>query len=190
MPASRVPAAALALLFWLCVAPPATSAPPLCDGRTVTSGLWVDDNTTSHPPCCGWDNDKFRSEARQQHGECPKRIMAHVAVSGGYHGQGHYLTQVGGGGGGGGGGGLVVVVVVVVVVLIRPRTLSHNHPHALTLSVTQVGGHACTCQGVRQMRWVPSSCELAEWNATTFCKALGDRKMVMIGDSTMEQVGM
>jgi hypothetical protein len=35
--------------------------------------------------------------------------------------------------------------------------------------------------------WVPDNCELLTWNATTFCEALGDRTLVMSGDSTMQQ---
>lgn len=37
-------------------------------------------------------------------------------------------------------------------------------------------------------KWVPSTCELVEWNSSDFCQILGYRTIIMIGDSTMMQV--
>jgi hypothetical protein len=35
--------------------------------------------------------------------------------------------------------------------------------------------------------WKPKSCELIPWSAKLFCQAIGDRKLLFIGDSTMAQ---
>jgi hypothetical protein len=35
--------------------------------------------------------------------------------------------------------------------------------------------------------WKPNHCEIASWNATLFCEKLGNRKILIIGDSTMAQ---
>ena len=36
-------------------------------------------------------------------------------------------------------------------------------------------------------QWKPSTCRLLEWDAVQFCKLLGDRKMLFLGDSNNEQ---
>jgi hypothetical protein len=58
----------------------------------------------------------------------------------------------------------------------------------------QSGGHACLCDTDRlaisqreQWIWEPDYCRLLEWNATQFCELLGNRTVVLVGDSTMDQ---
>jgi len=62
--------------------------------------------------------------------------------------------------------------------------------------VPQSGGHACVCDKRdgrdtvnRRERyvWVPNNCSLLIWNASLFCNLLGNRSMLFIGDSTMQQ---
>ena len=55
------------------------------------------------------------------------------------------------------------------------------------------GGHACKCGAKRlaQMQafeWVPRACELAAWDARVFCSALGSRRVLFVGDSTILQL--
>lgn len=67
-----------------------------------------------------------------------------------------------------------------------------EHPEILSS-----GGHACTCDEADNTRltkskrekyiWRPNNCQLRLWNATLFCEVLGDRTIIMIGDSTMQQ---
>ena len=63
----------------------------------------------------------------------------------------------------------------------------------------QSGGHACTCDSSagfdsrfqvherEKYEWVPSFCFLRQWNATEFCELLGDRNILIRGDSTAMQ---
>ena len=61
----------------------------------------------------------------------------------------------------------------------------------------QFGGNAHQCDKRDNTRltftkresyeWVPMLCDLIPWNATQFCSLLGTRKIMNIGDSTMQQ---
>lgn len=63
----------------------------------------------------------------------------------------------------------------------------------------QAGGNACSCDLAddkmrsvsdrEKWEWVPLSCDLVEWNATLFCELLGNRTILLAGDSTMRQTG-
>lgn len=61
--------------------------------------------------------------------------------------------------------------------------------------LSQTGGHACNCdlnsrtevKDRERYDWKPSFCELLPWNSTQFCELLGNRTILMIGDSTMQQ---
>jgi hypothetical protein len=65
------------------------------------------------------------------------------------------------------------------------------------LNLMHIGGHACTCDEIRKTRltvsarekwdWKPTNCKLRPWNATQFCEVLGERKILLVGDSTMQQ---
>lgn len=62
-----------------------------------------------------------------------------------------------------------------------------------TTALMRSGGHGCSCDAVRaekiqRVDWVPRDCALDRWNATAFCKALGRRKIMFVGDSTSGQV--
>ncbi len=57
-------------------------------------------------------------------------------------------------------------------------------------------GHGCKCDDVEgqtaissreKYMWKPSSCDLLKWNATQFCHLLGNQRMLLVGDSLMEQ---
>lgn len=69
------------------------------------------------------------------------------------------------------------------------------------------GGNACACDLKNRLAspdwkfkdtnnnrakyiWKPSNCDLLAWNATQFCELLGNRTILMIGDSTMQQTGV
>ena len=41
-----------------------------------------------------------------------------------------------------------------------------------------------------QYVWVPDSCSFESWNAKTFCTALGNRTVLIVGDSTLQQVAV
>jgi hypothetical protein len=55
-----------------------------------------------------------------------------------------------------------------------------------------VGGNACACEPSRRqqlaMEWEPNGCRLHEWSAEAFCAALGRRRLLFVGDSTMQQL--
>ena len=48
----------------------------------------------------------------------------------------------------------------------------------------------CGCQRskwVDRFRWVPSSCRLLPFDSAAFCDRLGQRYLLLIGDSTQRQ---
>ena len=55
-----------------------------------------------------------------------------------------------------------------------------------------VGGNACACDPARReqlsLLWAPSRCRLRDFSAAAFCAALGDRTLLLVGDSTMQQL--
>jgi hypothetical protein len=66
-----------------------------------------------------------------------------------------------------------------------------------TRYLTQVTASGCACDQaagnrsqinkVDAYKWMPSYCMLLEWNATQFCDLLGNRTLLLVGDSTMQQ---
>jgi hypothetical protein len=52
----------------------------------------------------------------------------------------------------------------------------------------QVGGNACTCKGFEDKYTWRSSHKLPDWKATETCRLLGNRTVLVIGDSTMQQL--
>lgn len=78
--------------------------------------------------------------------------------------------------------------------LAEVKTYSGSPTH-----LTMAGGHACHCDATAKSRysisereryeWVPSYCDLVQWNSTQFCELLGNRTVLMVGDSTMMQSG-
>ena len=57
----------------------------------------------------------------------------------------------------------------------------------------KVGGHGCQCttqqqRAVARFTWAPSGCELPPFDGTAFCAALGNRTLLFIGDSTIQQM--
>lgn len=59
----------------------------------------------------------------------------------------------------------------------------------------QIGGHGCeeilshgtNVREYENWEWEPSERRLSPWSAEGFCEALGDRRLLIVGDSTMEQ---
>ena len=61
----------------------------------------------------------------------------------------------------------------------------------------QCGDDCCICDRTDDTRfvtnrrekyyWKPSNCNILEWNSTLFCELLGERKILMMGDSSMQQ---
>lgn len=59
------------------------------------------------------------------------------------------------------------------------------------------GGRGCFCDELKNTRhtvstrekyyWKPDNCTLMAFNASDFCRLLGNRKITLIGDSTMDQ---
>ena len=69
------------------------------------------------------------------------------------------------------------------------------------------GGNACACDLKNELAssdwkfkdtqnnrhkfvWKPTNCDLLAWNGSQFCELLGNRTVLMIGDSTMQQTGV
>ena len=62
--------------------------------------------------------------------------------------------------------------------------------------VQHAGSNACSCDDVQgrstvyareKYDWIPSFCRLQDWNAPFFCELLGNRTIMLVGDSSMEQ---
>lgn len=63
----------------------------------------------------------------------------------------------------------------------------------------QSGGWSSSCDARDNTRtkvtqreryeWEPLTCDLIPWNATQFCELLGNRTLLLVGDSTMQQTG-
>ena len=56
--------------------------------------------------------------------------------------------------------------------------------------LTHLGGYGCSCQkfGFQDsFRWIPDKCRLVEWDAREFCGLLGQRTILVVGDSTVSQ---
>lgn len=63
----------------------------------------------------------------------------------------------------------------------------------------QSGGWSSSCDARDNTRltvtqreryeWKPLTCDLIPWNATQFCELLGNRTVLLVGDSTMQQTG-
>ena len=54
------------------------------------------------------------------------------------------------------------------------------------------GGNACICPvkhilAMNSYKWVPHACSLREFEPRDFCMRLGNRTVLLVGDSTMEQ---
>jgi hypothetical protein len=43
-------------------------------------------------------------------------------------------------------------------------------------------------RSIAEYEWVPATFKLSPWSALTFCSALGNRSVLFVGDSTMEQL--
>jgi GDSL/SGNH-like Acyl-Esterase family found in Pmr5 and Cas1p len=65
------------------------------------------------------------------------------------------------------------------------------------VDISHVGGGGCFCDAANgrteisereKYVWVPSNCSLTAWDAKRFCSLLGSRTILMVGDSTMQQV--
>ena len=67
----------------------------------------------------------------------------------------------------------------------------------LTTGSAQCGDDCCKCDRENNTRlvpgnrekytWVPHNCLLFGWNATWFCELLGNRVLLLVGDSAMQQ---
>lgn len=64
-----------------------------------------------------------------------------------------------------------------------------KNPECKTQNRIQVGGCGCACQANTHLfEYVePHECKLVPWNASEFCRALGGRKMIFVGDSIQQQ---
>lgn len=60
-------------------------------------------------------------------------------------------------------------------------------------TLAHVGHGACSpsCSDFDDgaLEWVPRTCTLPQWDAQRFCTLLGQRQLLLVGDSTMEQTG-
>ena len=76
-------------------------------------------------------------------------------------------------------------------------TAAHSNYFNATKEYNVPTWHACDCDQLggtetlptqrESWQWRPSRCTLRDWNASEFCSALGPRRVLMVGDSTMEQ---
>lgn len=78
-----------------------------------------------------------------------------------------------------------------------PRPTKQAYQYGRTDFNVQTGGHGCHCDRVHntrkfvspreRWRWRPFGCDVLPWNATQFCELLGDKRIMLVGDSTMVQ---
>ena len=58
-----------------------------------------------------------------------------------------------------------------------------------TWPLAHTGGSACTCRGfVDHFEWHPAHCQVTPFDGESFCAALGARRLLFVGDSTMQQM--
>ena len=59
---------------------------------------------------------------------------------------------------------------------------------------TQINAHACSCSHFERatnftsLVWQPAECSIVPWDARKFCQVLGQRRLLFVGDSTVQQV--
>ena len=59
--------------------------------------------------------------------------------------------------------------------------------HCRTLRLVEEEHRGCTCSSAKSFEWRPRHCRLVEWDSSHFCSVLGERRLLMVGDSTMHQ---
>lgn len=79
---------------------------------------------------------------------------------------------------------------------LAPRGVITSELSTERLNVTtlaHIGHGACSpsCSDFNDgsLEWVPRTCALPQWDARRFCTLLGQRRLLLVGDSTMEQTG-
>lgn len=74
----------------------------------------------------------------------------------------------------------------------EPMPKSEGIYHGRAEFLAHTGGRSCICpvehiQAMNSYKWVPRACLLHEFEPINFCKHLGNRTILLVGDSTMEQ---
>jgi hypothetical protein len=64
---------------------------------------------------------------------------------------------------------------------------SLNYDYSLGCGCDEKDNTTTTISRREQYEWIPNSCTLPKWNAAAFCRALGNRHILLLGDSTMHQ---
>lgn len=67
-------------------------------------------------------------------------------------------------------------------------------PACASKLLAPMSANACSCSGMahdnRSYAWRPTHCRLTEWNGRRWCDLLGNRTVLFVGDSTMEQTAV
>jgi hypothetical protein len=135
---------------------------PLCGRFEHNEGRWLpipmpSDPALRPPPCCGWDKYKWGGKT---HG----RWMFEDDVE--HCGDGPMSTDP---------------------AFFEGRGLAYSGRDDY---LAHLGAYGCACQkfGFEDLyRWFPDKCRLVEWDARDFCSLLGQRTLLVVGDSTGSQ---
>eukprot|EP01040_Poterioochromonas_malhamensis_P001732 gene1732-1838_t len=77
-----------------------------------------------------------------------------------------------------------------------PKAVNTTNVRGNNKYLAQGGGHSCVCdtrEGTHSVQqreryyWHPRNCTLPRWSAERFCRLLGERRLLFIGDSTNRQ---
>ena len=136
---------------------------PLCGRFEHNEGRWLETPRQAArrqpPPCCGWDVYKWGGEKHSRY-----MYLDDVEVCG-------YEKQP----------------------LLTDPEVSGEEDTAYaggTDYLVQLGGYGCSCEQFGfndRFSWIPEKCRLLQWDARHFCDLLGQRRLLVVGDSTVSQ---
>ena len=140
----------------------ADTALPLCGLFEHNEGAWVLAGKQPAPPCCGWDRHKWGGPAGTAY-----MYMDDVEHCGDFE------------------------------MPLEPYPACQLPPCEREMAfkgrtdyLVHSGGYGCSCKrfGFEDLyKWVPHECRLIEWDAKDFCRVLGNRTLLVLGDSTVSQ---
>lgn len=161
-------------------ATPLQSGLPRCRAGVPTSGQWVDSGskfTAVDPPCCSWDPGPGGINNGAGFQKSPARRAA-ASVD---------RTRA---------RSLSAPLVCSMDTIYGPLYNGALHGQSFfgdDALLMPSGGLGCRCGAgraadIQRFEWTPHACSIPAWDAGAFCRALGNRSILWIGDSTGGQL--